>query len=107
MVADVASRAGEFVLVLPDRGRVPIEGQLTIGRGADATVRLDDPTVSRRHARIVLGPDGPLIEDAGSRFGVLVDGQTLKAPRLLLAGGGDPARQRRAARRAGGARVGR
>ena len=31
--------------------------ELTIGRGDDATVRLDDPTVSRRHARIVLAPD--------------------------------------------------
>ena len=86
MVADVASRTGEFVLVLPDRGRVPIEGRLTIGRAADATVRLDDPTVSRRHAHIVPGPDGPMIEDAGSRFGVLVDGQTLAGPRLLVPG---------------------
>ncbi len=86
MVADVASRTGGFVLVLPDRGRVPIERQLTIGRGADATVRLEDLTVSRRHALIVLGPDGPVIEDAGSRFGVLVDGETLAGPRLLLPG---------------------
>ena len=59
---------------------------MTIGRGEEATVRLDDPTVSRRHARIVLGPDGPVIEDAGSRFGVFVDGQTLAAPHLLLPG---------------------
>jgi putative peptide zinc metalloprotease protein len=86
MVADVARRIGEFVLVLPDRARVPIEGQLTIGRAEDATVRLEDPTVSRRHARIVPGPDGPVIEDAGSRFGVLVDGETVAAPRLLQPG---------------------
>ena len=85
--------------------RVPIEGQLTIGRAEDATVRLDDPTVSRRHARIVPGPDGPVIEDAGSRFGVLVDGQTAGGAAPVAAGGGDPARQRSAARRASGARV--
>jgi len=86
MVADAAPRTAELALVLPDRGRVPIEGELTIGRAEDATVRLDDPTVSRRHARIVGGPSGPVIEDAGSRFGVLVDGQTLAGPRLLLPG---------------------
>jgi putative peptide zinc metalloprotease protein len=86
MVADALQRLGEFVLVLPGGARVPISGQLTIGRGDDSAVRLDDPTVSRRHARIVLGPTGPVIEDAGSRFGVLVDGEEVVAPRLLVAG---------------------
>ena len=83
MVADSAPRTGQLVLVLPDGSRVPVDGELTIGRAADASVRLDDPTVSRRHARIVLAPEGPFIEDAGSRFGVLVDGETLSAPRAL------------------------
>jgi putative peptide zinc metalloprotease protein len=86
MVADVPPRTGDLVLVLPDQGRVPLEGELTIGRAEDATVRLDDPTVSRRHARIVVGADGPVIEDAGSRFGVLLDGDTLTAPRVLRPG---------------------
>ena len=86
MVADAIQRTQEFVLVLPGGARVPISGQLTIGRGDDSAVRLDDPTVSRRHARIVLGPTGPVIEDAGSRFGVLVDGEKVAAPRLLVAG---------------------
>jgi putative peptide zinc metalloprotease protein len=86
MVADAAPRTEPLVLVLPDGRRVPIGGLLTIGRGEDSGIRLDDPTVSRRHARILAGPDGPVIEDAGSRFGVLVDGQALSAPRLLLPG---------------------
>jgi putative peptide zinc metalloprotease protein len=43
-------------------------------------------TVSRRHARILAGPDGPVIEDAGSRFGVLVDGQPLAGRRRLEPG---------------------
>ena len=83
MVADTTPRTGQLMLVLPDGGRVPIDGELTIGRAVDATVRLDDPTVSRRHARIAVAPDGPVIEDAGSRFGVLVDGQAVTAPRTL------------------------
>jgi putative peptide zinc metalloprotease protein len=88
MVADApaAPSAGALVLVLPDGGRVPIEDRLTIGRGDDATIRLNDQTVSRQHARIVPGPDGPLIEDAGSRFGVLVDGERLTGARRLHGG---------------------
>ena len=83
MVADTAPRTGQLVLVLPDGHRVPIDGELTIGRADGASVRLDDLTVSRRHARIVLAPDGPVIEDAGSRFGVLVDGEAVTDPRSL------------------------
>lgn len=86
MVADAAPRLEQLVLVLPGGSRVPIVDQLTIGRGEDATVRLEDRTVSRRHARIMLGPGGPVIEDTGSRFGVLLDGQPLSAPRRLDAG---------------------
>lgn len=83
MVAETAPRTGQLVLVLPDGGRVPIDAELTIGRAEDASVRLDDPTVSRRHARIVLAPEGPVIEDAGSRFGVLVDGAAVTEPRPI------------------------
>jgi putative peptide zinc metalloprotease protein len=86
MVADAPPRPEPLVLVLPDGGRVPIDAAITIGRASDATVRLDDRTVSRRHARIVRGPDGPVIEDAGSSFGTLVDGQPLAGPRRLEPG---------------------
>jgi len=86
MVAESAPPIGRLVLVLPDGGRVPIEDQMTIGRSEDATVRLKHPTVSRRHARIASGPDGALIEDAGSRFGVSVDGRPLDGPRRLEPG---------------------
>ena len=74
------------MLVLPDGGRVPLEDRVTIGRAADANVRLTDPTVSRSHARIVVGLDGPMIEDSGSRFGVLVDGELVDRPRRLAPG---------------------
>ena len=86
MVAEPAPRIGQLVLVLPDGGRVPVEDHMTLGRAEDATVRLDDPTVSRRHARIAPGADGAVIEDAGSRFGVFVDGQPIAGPRRLEPG---------------------
>jgi putative peptide zinc metalloprotease protein len=75
-----------LTLVLPDGTRVPVNGPLTIGRGEDASVRLDDRTVSRTHARISFGPSGPQIEDAGSRFGTHVSGSPLTKPVPLLAG---------------------
>jgi putative peptide zinc metalloprotease protein len=74
------------VLVLPGGVRLPIEDAMTIGRGDDATVKLDDRTVSRLHARISAGPDGPVIEDAGSRFGVVVSGRPLSEPCRLRPG---------------------
>jgi putative peptide zinc metalloprotease protein len=86
MVTESVPRIGQLVLVLPDGGRVPVEDRMTIGRADDVTVRLDDPTVSRRHARIALGSGGAVIEDAGSRFGVLVDGEALSGPRRLAPG---------------------
>ena len=72
--------SGGLVLVLPDGSRVPITAPLTIGRGEEATVRIGDQTVSRLHARIALGPDGPVIEDAGSRFGTLLSGHAADRP---------------------------
>jgi putative peptide zinc metalloprotease protein len=75
-----------LVLVLPDGSRVPIGGALTIGRGEEASVRIADRTVSRLHARIDFGPSGPLLEDAGSRSGTLLDGMPVSEPQPLRAG---------------------
>jgi putative peptide zinc metalloprotease protein len=63
-----------FDLVLPDGRRVPVRDELTLGRGPGNVLELPDPSVSRRHARITLGRDGPRVEDAGSSSGTWVDG---------------------------------
>ena len=44
-------------------------GENIIGRDASATLALDFPSVSRRHARIVVGADGATVEDLGSKNG--------------------------------------
>ena len=75
-----------LVLVLPGGARYPVVDFMTIGRGDDATIKIDDQTVSRMHARIEWSPEGPMIVDAGSRFGITISGQQLDAPRRLLAG---------------------
>jgi DNA-binding winged helix-turn-helix (wHTH) protein len=55
-----------------------------IGRDADAAVRLDFPSVSRRHARIVVSPDGIEVEDLGSKNGTFL-GKTRVTGRARLA----------------------
>ena len=56
--------------------RVPLrEGINVIGRDADATVWLDVPGVSRRHAHIVLEGGSAWLEDLGSKNGTLVGGR--------------------------------
>jgi putative peptide zinc metalloprotease protein len=86
--ADRAARgAASLELVLPDATRLPLEGELTLGRDPGSTVVLGDPAVSRVHARISPGNgDGPLIEDAGSSHGTFLDGVRLTAPARLRDG---------------------
>jgi putative peptide zinc metalloprotease protein len=65
--------AAAFDLVLADRTRVPLDGTLTIGRAAGSELRLEDPTVSRRHARITVDRDLLWLEDVGSSYGTWLD----------------------------------
>jgi len=58
----------------------------TIGRGQENTIRLDDLSVSRRHARIAYRQGGYWLSDLGSMGGTWVDGTRLNAPRRIAAG---------------------
>ena len=49
-----------------------------IGRSLAADIRFDDPTVSRRHALIVRGPDGVRVLDDRSLNGVFVNGDRVE-----------------------------
>lgn len=49
-----------------------------IGRSLAADVRFDDPSVSRRHALLVRGPDGVRVLDDRSLNGVFVNGQRVE-----------------------------
>ena len=65
-------RAVALELVLAQGARVPLVGEMTVGRDPASSVVLGDPSVSRRHARI--SADGLWVEDAGSLAGTYVDG---------------------------------
>src|SRR3954470_24476127 len=64
-----------FELVLADGSRVPLLHQVTIGRARESDIRLDDPSVSRLHARLRVDGGTPAIDDAGSSYGVWVEGR--------------------------------
>ena len=61
-----------------DRRVIPLEGEVThIGRGLSADVRLDDATVSRKHAMILRRGDDVVILDDRSMNGVWVNGERI------------------------------
>jgi hypothetical protein len=62
------------------------QGGTIIGRSLDCHLTLEDPLVSRRHARIVVDDSGARIEDMGSRNGVRVNGAVIRDPVSLRNG---------------------
>ena len=56
------------------------EGVNIIGRDPMAAVRLDFPSVSRQHARVVVSSEGASVEDLGSKNGTLVGTAPIRAP---------------------------
>lgn len=60
---------------------------LTIGRGAENDIRLDeDEFASSRHARVEPRRDGVWLEDIGSTNGTFLNGVQLEQPRRLSPG---------------------
>lgn len=59
------------------------EGSYTIGRGEACKIRLRHPEISERHALLVIRNGRATIEDLNSSNGVLVNGVTLEAPKIL------------------------
>lgn len=45
---------------------------ITVGRAVENNIVIPDPTVSRRHIRLVITPDGVMAEDLGSTNGTFV-----------------------------------
>src|SRR5580693_10224660 len=62
------------------------QGVTYIGRSEECGVTIEDPLVSRRHARIIYEGDDVTIEDLGSRNGVRVNGRPLQGSVSLTDG---------------------
>jgi serine phosphatase RsbU (regulator of sigma subunit) len=76
--------------VAPARG-APFEHRfdgesLVIGRSAAAGLVLDDPFLSRLHARLVRNGPAVFLEDLGSRLGTLLNGRPVREPTPIRPG---------------------
>jgi len=54
------------------------DGENVVGRDTPAPVRIDDPTVSRRHASLSVAGATVTVEDLGSKNGSFIDGIRLR-----------------------------
>lgn len=94
-------RGGSVGLSTPPRSAVPLshalvvdgpntrhelrEGSNIIGRGTEASIRLPDTGVSRRHVDVQLANDRATVVDLGSTNGTLVNGR--RVPHVVLSDG--------------------
>ena len=72
---------GPWLVVASGRSagrRMPIAGEEVLGRSAEASLRLEDPHVSRRHARITSAGGEVALEDLGSCSGTRRNGRRLR-----------------------------
>ncbi|HEY6051807.1 MAG TPA: FHA domain-containing serine/threonine-protein kinase, partial [Thermoanaerobaculia bacterium] len=75
-----------FFLVVAGR-EIPLPpGPVILGRGRDATIRLRDKSVSRHHARLVVGGDGAMIENLQSKNGTFLQGRRVQSPTAVRDG---------------------
>ena len=81
----------EYRLVLksgPQRGHIYTleKSDLILGRDVSNDIVIQDPEVSRRHARLFQKGTTYMLEDLGSTNGTFVGGQRLTGPYLLESG---------------------
>jgi DNA-binding winged helix-turn-helix (wHTH) protein len=82
-----AKSAGFYCRLIADDSQVGlVEGDNTLGRGADSVLWIDDDTVSRRHARIRVENERAVLEDLDSRNGTFVGEKRIAAPAVLRDG---------------------
>lgn len=62
------------------------EGETILGRSRQATICVDDESVSRRHARLTIEGGSIVVEDLGSKNGTMLNGQRLAGPMAVADG---------------------
>ena len=72
----LVSFSGDQTFELPD-GR-----SLVVGRGVTSDIAIYDPTISRRHAELIVGADGVQVKDLGSSNGTCINGSRVTNGRL-------------------------
>lgn len=62
----------------------PLQGPLTIGRSPECDIHINDPGLSRVHARLVPGEDGVQIEDLDSTNGSFLNDRRMKREKARI-----------------------
>ena len=88
--ADIAHRAPKLVVERApghDPGMIyDLDGDIVLGRGERAEIRLEDPFASSRHARVYEQGNIVVIEDLGSTNGTYLNEELLETGRPLHPG---------------------
>src|SRR5262245_18830222 len=82
-VAECGDSASVFRLIWGVREVTLSAGENVLGREAAAAVHIDDVTVSRHHARILVEGGRARLEDLGSKNGTWLRGERIFGPRAL------------------------
>ena len=65
----------------------PLDGEaMEVGRDEEVAIRVDEPLVSRRHARLERRPDGWVVVDLDSTNFTRVNGERVRRERALAHG---------------------
>ena len=75
--ADASPQPPNYLITRGKRQFVLNREQNLLGREPEATVHIDHPSVSRRHARISIQAGRAVLEDLESRNGTFLDGQRI------------------------------
>jgi ABC-type multidrug transport system ATPase subunit/pSer/pThr/pTyr-binding forkhead associated (FHA) protein len=81
---DIANPIGAVLYKQKPTEIIPLDTNLVFGRGDEIDVKLDDPAVSRRHAKIEAGPNGYRLLDLKSRAGSFVNGRRFEEHDLVI-----------------------
>jgi len=83
-IGDIAQPIGAVLYKQEPTEFIPLNTSLVFGRGDEIDVKLDDPAVSRRHAKIEAGPNGYRLVDLKSRAGSFVNGRRFEEHELVI-----------------------
>jgi len=88
--ADIGNRAPKLVVERApghDPGMIyDLDGDIVLGRGERAEIRLEDPFASSQHTRVYKQGNIVVIEDLGSTNGTYLNEELLETPRPLHPG---------------------
>jgi DNA-binding winged helix-turn-helix (wHTH) protein len=80
------SRGPRFRLVLEDREVQLVEGPNVIGRDSESALWIDEASVSRFHAQVVVAGGAARLEDLESKNGTYLNGRRISRPESLTNG---------------------